>query len=128
MENIMVVIMDNLSKVSTGFLLFLIVYTGNMALGIWNSIKIKKIDFDWKLLVESVVKCLVLVYGVGAICIGVTAIPEYINYVGIPIPTEYSETVSIAILISAVVAGIYIYAKDGLEKIKSIFSKKENRK
>lgn len=117
-------IVSNLYKIGIGAVLFLITYLSNMGLGAWRSVNIDGFDFDLRLIINSLIKYVVLVLSVAGLCISVTIVPEYANYVGLGVPEEYIEVMSNVVIIGAFLTGIYIYAKDGLEKLKEIILKK----
>lgn len=123
MENIMLLVVENLSKIGIGATLFLIAYLSNMGLGAWKSVKVDGYNFDWKLVLNSMVKYIVLVASVAGLCVVVTVTPEYANYVGLAIPDEYIEVVSNIVIIGTFITGIGIYVKDGLDKLRAIIIK-----
>lgn len=123
MESIMLLIITNLGKIGIGALLFLVAYLSNMGLGAWKNVKLEGCKFDWKMVFNSLAKYLVLVISMAGLCIVVTVMPEYANYVGLAIPDEYIEVISNVVIITMFLTGIGIYVKDGLEKLRAIIIK-----
>lgn len=120
MEGIISLVITNLTKIGIGAVLFLIAYLSNMGLGAWKSVRLDGYAFDMKLILNSIVKYIVLVLSVAGLCVVVTVVPEYTNYVGLGIPDEYIEVVSNIVIVGTFITGIYIYAKDGIDKLKEI--------
>ena len=127
MENIMLLVVENLSKIGIGATLFLIAYLSNMGLGAWKNISLEAGKFDKKLFLNSLIKYLVLVISTSGLCIVVTVTPAYIMYVGLNSESEYidiaNNVISNAVIIGTFITGIYIYAKDGFDKLKALVIK-----
>lgn len=111
----------NLEKVGFGLLLFVAVYFSNMMLGAWKNVKIEGIDFDWKMILQSVVKFIVLGLGIALLSISISFIPVYATYVGIDIGVETLNTIDSVVIIGSFLTAIIKYAVDAVGKIKSIF-------
>lgn len=120
MENLIMLVVENLNKVGMGAILFLLAYVANMGLGAWRSVKIDGYDFDWKLILGSVVKYLVLAASMGALCVVITLVPAYVTYVGLAIPDEYVDVISNLVIIGAFISGTCVYIKDGIDKVRDI--------
>lgn len=120
MEEIMNVILLNLEKVGVGVALFLGAYLSNILLGIWSNVKIEGYDFDWKLILQSLVKFVVLGIGVGILSVVVSIIPMYLTYIGIEIGAETMETIDSMVIIGAFATATIKYVTDALSKIKAI--------
>ena len=118
--NIITIMIDNLEKVGFGALLFLGAYLANICLGAWRSVKIDGIEFDWKLIANSLVKFIVLAFGIALLSIVVSILPEYMSYVGIDITDEAMEVLDSIVIISAFVVAACRYIKDAYEKLKEI--------
>lgn len=123
MDNILSLVTSNLMKIGIGAILFLIAYLSNMGLGAWKNVKLDGYDFDWKMVLHSLTKYLVLVISMAGLCIVITVTPEYANYVGLAIPDEYIEVISNVVIITMFLTGIGIYVKDGLTKLRDIVIK-----
>lgn len=120
MNEIMTIVLLNLEKVGVGVALFLGAYLSNILLGIWSNVKIEGYDFDWKLIVQSLVKFIVLGLGVGILSVVVSIIPMYLTYIGIEIGAETMETIDSMVIIGAFATATIKYVTDALSKIKAI--------
>lgn len=120
MNEIMTIVLLNLEKVGVGVALFLGAYLSNILLGIWSNVKIEGYDFDWKLIVQSLVKFVVLGLGVGILSVVVSIIPMYLTYIGIEIGAETMETIDSMVIIGAFATATIKYVTDALSKIKAI--------
>lgn len=116
------IIVCNLEKVGFGALLFLGAYLANVCLGAWRNVKIEGYDFDWKLIVQSAVKFVVLGIGIGLMSIVVSVLPEYMTYVGIDITDEAMRVFDSIVIVTAFMTAAIKYVKDAYTKLKDILS------
>ena len=115
------IVISNLEKVGIGLVLFVAVYASNMMLGAWKNVKIEGIDFDWKAILQSVIKFIVLGLGIALLSISISFIPVYATYVGIDIGAETLNTIDSVVIIGSFLTAIVKYAVDAISKIKAIF-------
>lgn len=114
------IVITNLEKVGVGLVLFVAVYASNMMLGAWKNVKIEGIDFDWKMILQSVVKFIVLGLGIALLSISISFIPVYATYVGIDIGAETLNTIDSVVIIGAFLTATLRYARDAISKLKTI--------
>lgn len=114
------IILMNLEKVGIGAALFLGAYIANILLGIWANVKIEGYEFDWKLILNSIVKFIVLGLGIALLSVVVSIIPAYVTYVGITIEQEVLDTIDSIVIISAFLTATIRYIGDGISKLKNI--------
>lgn len=119
---IMTIVIGNLEKVGFGVALFLGAYLSNMCLGAWRNVKIEGYAFDWKLILQSIVKFIVLGVGIGFMSIVVSVLPEYMTYVGIDIADETMQVFDSIVIITAFMTACIKYVKESLQKLKDILS------
>lgn len=118
--DIMTIVVANLEKVGIGVLLFLGAYLSNICLGVWRNVKIEGYDFDWKLIVQSAVKFVVLGIGIGLMSIVVSILPEYMTYVGIDVTDEAMQVFDSIVIVTAFMTAAVKYVKDAYTKLKDI--------
>lgn len=114
------IILMNLEKVGIGAALFLGAYLANILLGIWANVKIEGYDFDWKLILNSIVKFIILGLGIALLSVVVSVIPAYATYVGIEIAPEILETIDSLVIIGSFLTTTLKYATDAVTKLKNI--------
>ena len=120
--NMMNIVLANLEKVGIGVALFMGAYVSNMCLGAWRNVKIEGYDFDWKLILQSLVKFIVLGLGISIMSIVVSILPVYMEYVGIDIADETMQVLDSLVIITAFVVACVKYVKEAYEKLKDILS------
>ena len=120
MNEIMAIVLLNLEKIGVGVGLFLGAYLSNILLGVWKNVKIEGYDFDWKLILQSLVKFVVLGVGVGLLSVVVSLIPMYLTYIGIEIGAETMETIDSMVIIGAFATATLRYVGDAIGKLKTI--------
>lgn len=121
------IILINLEKVGIGISLFLGAYIANILLGAWKNVKINGSQFDWKLILQSGIKFVILGIGVGILSIVVSIIPTYLTYIGIEIGAETMETIDSMVIIGAFVTATVKYVVDAINKIKTILGVSTSR-
>lgn len=120
MNEIFNLVIFNLEKIGIGAILFLSAYVANILLGAWKNVKIEGYEFNWKLIVQSIIKFIVLGVGVGLLSIVISIIPMYLTYIGIEIGAETMETIDSMVIISAFITATIKYVADSIAKIKAI--------
>lgn len=120
MNEMMIMILANLEKVGVGILLFLGAYVANMALGAWRNVKIEGWAFDWNLMIDSAVKFVVLVLGIGLLSVVVSIVPTYATYIGIEIASEAIEFLDNVAIVGAFLTATVKYTKDAIDKLIAI--------
>lgn len=120
--DMMNIIFANLEKVGIGVVLFMGAYVSNMCLGAWRNVKIEGYDFDWKLILQSLVKFVVLGLGISLMSIVVSILPVYMEYVGIDVADETMQVLDSLVIITAFVVACVKYVREAYEKLKDILS------
>lgn len=120
MNEIFNLVIFNLEKIGIGAILFLSAYVANILLGAWKNVKIEGYEFNWKLIMQSIIKFIVLGVGVGLLSIVISIIPMYLTYIGIEIGAETMETIDSMVIISAFITATIKYVADSIAKIKAI--------
>ena len=120
MNEIFQLILMNLEKVGIGVVIFLGAYVANMCLGAWKNVTIEGYDFDWKLILNSIVKFIVLGLGITLLSIVVSIIPAYATFVGIEIGAEILETIDSLVIIGSFLTATIRYIADAINKVKVI--------
>ena len=116
------IIFANLEKVGIGVVLFMGAYVSNMCLGAWRNVKIEGYAFDWKLILQSIIKFVVLGVGIGFMSIVVSILPEYMAYVGVDVADETMQVFDSIVIIAAFMTACIKYVKESLQKLKDILS------
>lgn len=116
------IVFANLEKVGIGVALFMGAYVSNMCLGAWRNVKIEGYDFDWKLILQSLVKFIVLGLGISIMSIVISILPVYMEYVGIDIADETMQVLDSLVIITAFVVACVKYVREAYEKLKDILS------
>lgn len=120
MNEMFLVVLANLEKCGIGIALFLGAYLANMGLGMWKNVKIEGVNFDWKLIGQSVLKFMTLGVSIALLSCVVSLIPAYATYVGIEIGVETLETIDALVIIGAFLTATLKYVTDAFDKLKTI--------
>ena len=120
MNEIFVMAGANIEKIAIGALLFFATYLANVGLGAWRNVTIGGANFDWKLILQSGVKFVVLGLSIAMLTFALSMIPAYATYIGIEIDVETLKTIDSLIITSAFFAATIRYALDAVTKLKEI--------
>ena len=122
MDEIFTLVLVNLEKIGIGVVVFLGAYFSNMGLGAWKNVKIEGYDFDWNLILQSIVKFIVLGLSLGLLSMVVSVLPAYITYVGISINPDTMQTIDSIVIIGTFLTATIRYVSDAISKLKEILS------
>lgn len=122
MDEIFTLVLVNLEKIGIGVVVFLGAYFSNMGLGAWKNVKIEGYDFDWKLILQSIVKFIVLGLSLGLLSMVVSVLPAYTTYVGISINPDTMQTIDSIVIIGTFLTATIRYVSDAISKLKEILS------
>lgn len=113
-------ILVNLEKVGIGAGLFLLAYLANIGLGAWKNVTIDGQQFDWKLIVKSAVKYVVLGVGIACLSVAISVLPAYATYIGIEIAPETLQTIDGAVIVGSFMTATIRYVTDAVAKVKEL--------
>lgn len=125
MDNLMNDILTDLMYVGIGALLFLTAYLSNMSFSLFYNIKVLEEEFDKEKLKASITKLVVVVVGLALLCISITILPRFVNYVGLTIPNEYVEIFSNLAILTLFVSSACRYVFEAYGKFKQILSESD---
>ena len=120
MEQVLQQILINLERVGVGILLFLIAYGSNMGFSIYLNTKILGESFDKSKIINSLLKILAFSVGATLLCVAITGIPIFANYVGFVIPDEYSEVFENLAILGVFLVAACRYVLESYNKMKLI--------
>ena len=121
-DNILAQIVDNLQKVGVGLGIFVLMYISNMGASIYYNIKILGDKFSSQKLIDSGIKIASLAVAIIAFCLSVTLVIPWFNYVGLPIPEEFSDVLNMVAMCGVALTGIIKYGKEAFTKISKILN------
>ena len=121
-NNILAEIVVNLQKVGIGLGIFILMYISNMGASIYYNIKILGDKFSSQKLIDSGIKVASLAVAIIAFCLSVTLVIPWVNYVGLPIPEEFSDVLNMVAMCGVALTGIVKYGKEAFTKISKILN------
>ena len=121
-DNILSEMVVNLQKVGIGLGIFILMYISNMGASIYYNIKILGDKFSSQKLIDSGIKVASLAVAIIAFCLSVTLVIPWVNYVGLPIPEEFSDVLNMVAMCGVALTGIVKYGKEACTKISKILN------
>ena len=97
-------------------------YISNMGASIYYNIKILGDKFSSQKLIDSGIKIAALAVAIIAFCLSVTLVIPWVNYVGLPIPEEFSDVLNMVAMCGVALTGIVKYGKEAFTKISKILN------
>jgi hypothetical protein len=119
-------VLHNLMLVGFAVILLGLAMLSNTCFGLWYNVKSLRKKFDCKKLLQSLLKFLVFVVGLGSLSILVTLLPAYAQYSGVDLPQEAYEIINILLIVSIFITSIISYAKQAIDKLKKILGSDNN--
>lgn len=116
-------ILQNLTYVGIGALLFLVAYISNMAFSLYYNIRMLKESFDKNKIIDSAIRISTIVVGLTLLCIAITTLPQFVTYVGLTIPQEYADIFSNLAVLTLFVTSACKYVLEAYTKFKKILEK-----
>ena len=116
-------VLENLSHVGIGLIIFILAYVSNMSFSLYYNIKILGEPFDYHKLINSGLKLISFCIGVACLTTVITALPLFADFVGYTIPEEYTDVFSAVVIIAVPLYSSCKYAFEAFGKMKSILTK-----
>lgn len=116
-------VLNNLSHVGIGLVIFILAYVSNMSFSLYYNIKVLGERFDYHKLINSGLKLISFCIGVACLTTVITALPLFADFVGYTIPEEYTDVFSAVVIIAVPLYSSCKYAFEAFGKMKSILTK-----
>lgn len=113
-------ILTNLTYVGIGAALFLAAYLSNMAFSLYYNIKVLSQKFNTDKLIDSALKISAIIIGLVLLCVSITTLPTFVDYVGLTIPQEYADIFSNLAILGLFVTTACKYVFEAYSKFKKI--------
>lgn len=120
MNELLQVVLVNLTDVGIGVLLFIMAYVSNMALSMYYNIKVLNQQFDKNKIIDSGLKVAAFGVGTALLCVCITTIPAFATHVGFVIPEEYSTVFQDLAILSVFIISSCKYLLEAYNKFTKI--------
>lgn len=120
MNELLQTVLNNLTDVGIGILLFIMAYVSNMALSLYYNVKILQQPFDRTKLMDSALKVAAFGIGTGLLCVCITTIPAFATHVGFTIPEEYSAVFQDLAILAVFITSSIRYIVEAYNKFSKI--------
>jgi len=116
-------VLENLTYVGIGALLFLISYMSNMAFSLYYNIRMLMEKFDKSKIIDSGLRVATIIVGLTLLCVAITTIPAFATYVGLDLSAEYAEVFSNLAVLALFIVSSCKYVLEAYTKFKKILEK-----
>lgn len=120
MNELLQTVLNNLTDVGIGILLFIMAYVSNMALSLYYNIKVLNQSFDKVKIIDSALKVAAFGVGTGLLCVCITTIPAFANHVGFVIQEEYSTVFQDLAILAVFLTSALRYVAEAYNKFSKI--------
>lgn len=113
-------ILGNLTDIGYAAILLAIVWLANFLLDIYYNVKIVHQCRGCKSVYDDVIRFFAVCAGVTLLTIAISAFPRFISLLGLTVPEEYVDVMSVLTIVALFAKGIYEYTTDAISKLNGI--------
>ena len=113
-------ILGNLTDIGYAAILLAIVWLANFLLDIYYNVKIVHQCWSCKRVYDDVILFFAVCAGVTLLTIAISAFPRFISLVGLTVPEEYVDVMSVLTIVALFAKGIYEYTASAISKLNGI--------
>lgn len=113
-------ILGNLTDIGYAAILLAIVWLANFLLDIYYNIKIVHQCWSCKRVYDDIIRFFAVCAGVTLLTIAISAFPKFISVVGLTVPEEYVDVMSVLTIVALFAKGIYEYTASAIKKLNGI--------
>ena len=124
MDEIVQIVLENLSSVGIGLAIFLCSYLSNMSFSIYYNVRILGETFERNRIINSIIKICTFGIGVVLLTLAITTILPWAAVNGLPIPEEYNEIISTVAILGICLTSSLKYITESIDKMKKILDMK----
>lgn len=115
-------VLENLLIIAYAVVLLGLAMLSNTCFGLWYNVKKLKKKFNFKKILESILKFLVFAIGLSALSILITLLPVYAQYSGIQLAEEVYDIINLIAIVAIFISSIISYTKQAIEKLRNILA------
>lgn len=113
-------IFSNLTYIGYAVLLLAIVWLANFLLDLYYNIAIVHQCWNCRRFYDDVIRFVAVCLGVTLLTVAISTFPSFLSMVGLTVPKEYVDVMSVLAIIGMFTKGIYEYTARAMEKLNSI--------
>lgn len=113
-------VLGNLRDIGYAAALLAVVWLANFLLDIYYNIKVVHRCWSCKCVYNDVIKFFAVCAGVTLLTIAISAFPRFISVVGLTVPEEYVDVMSVLSIVALFAKGIYEYTASAVKKLNGI--------
>lgn len=120
MAEICSLMLENLTNAGIGILIFLLGYIANVSFSLYYNIKVLGQSFNKEQMWNSFLRIVTFAVGICCLVVVITALPLFANYMGLPLPDEFVNNLTMVAIIGFPLYLASKYALMAFEKMKKI--------
>lgn len=120
MAEIYTLMLANLRNAGIGILIFLLAYLANISFSLYYNIKVLGQNFNKEQMWNSFLRIITFAVGTCCLVVVITALPLFANYMGLPLPDEFVNNLTMVAIIGFPLYLASKYAMMAFEKMKKV--------
>lgn len=120
MTEIYSLMLENLTNAGIGIIIFLLGYLANISFSLYYNIKVLGQNFNKGQMWNSFLRIVTFAVGICCLVVVITALPLFANYMGLPLPDEFVNNLTMVAIIGFPLYLASKYALMAFEKMKKI--------
>lgn len=120
MTEIFNLMLDNLRNAGIGILIFLLAYIANISFSLYYNIKVLGQNFNKEQMWNSFLRIITFAVGTCCLVVVITALPLFANYMGLPLPDDFVNNLTMVAIIGFPLYLASKYAMMAFEKMKKV--------
>lgn len=113
-------VLNNLMTTGIAILIMVTAYLSNVAFSLWYNINVLKMSFEKEKVFKSLTKLLCFCIGLALLCMSITTLPVFANYVGWTIPKEALDIFTPLAIVGIILYAAVRYIKEAYQTLKAI--------
>lgn len=113
-------ILCNLTRIGYAAVLLALVWLANFLLDIYYNIAVIRMPWNCIRCIDGMIRFCAVCMGVSLLTVAISTFPAFISMVGLTVPEEYVQTMSVLTIIAFFAKGIYEYTMRAMKKLNSI--------
>lgn len=117
-------VITNFINVSISLVFFACFWLANFSFSLYYNLGIAKESFSSQKLLNGICKLIALCIGMAFLTFAISALPIFLQYIGIPLSEAWSELFNVSAMLIVILTGAFSFGKEAIETVVAIFSGK----
>ena len=116
------IIIANMVNVGVALVFFACFWLANFSFSLYYNLGIAKESFSGKKLINGICKLIALCVGMAFLTFAISALPIFLQYIGIPLPEAWAEVFNVTAMLGVILTGALSFGKEAIKTVAAIFA------